>query len=233
MARTNVSQTSTIGGIALGPNAKGGYVIGGTKDYEWGDTVDNDTSGEGIPLLMGSGDQHFALSVYADDGGTAFTAGWGSTVFASMHPTEAIEGNPNISLYAVTGQVLLSASTAVGGYVAGVYGVAKALTGVTVANHFFGGNFSCNLPATSVFSAGSFCGGIMIGGEYAGTTSGDVTGIYFANPSSGTFDYAFVFGTNTPNANGMVLTGAASGSQTHRLKVKAGPTDFFIKLHTA
>ena len=63
--------------------------------------------------------------------------------------------------------------------------------------------------------------------------TGKVCGIFFQNATGATqFDYAFVFGQNTAYA-GMVTVAAVSGSQTHKVKVQAGGTDYFIPLYTA
>ena len=233
MGLTNVSETSTFNGIALGPNADGVFVIGGTKDVLYGGDVSNDTAGDGIALVAADGDQHFALMINADDGGTALTAGWVSTIFGGFKNHTAITGGPNVSVHGVTGQVHMGASINSTGNFCGVYGIAETVSGVTITNtNFFGGNFGATIPSGATLAAGAWAGGIVVSGNYGGTTTGKVVGMHFMNPSGAYFDGAFSFGQNSAYA-GCVATGAVGGSQTHKLKVFMGGTAMYIPMNTS
>ena len=231
MAITNVSQTSTFGGIGLGPNADGVFVMGGTNDLLYGGDVSNDVAGDGLTVVSADGDQHFGLAVYADENDTALTAGWVSTIFGSMKTYNAITGSPNVSAFGVTGQMHVGASLTSIGNICGVYGIAETVSGVTIGAQFFGGLFGASLPSGATINTSYACGGIIIGGSYGGTTTGDVLGIYFQNPGTGDFDG--IFGLDSRN----VTDGAVGGSNTKKIKVRAlvgGTwTTYYIPLNTS
>lgn len=232
MTLTNVSETSTFEGIAFGPNADGVFVIGGTKDVLYGGDISNDTAGDGIALVSADGDQHFALAVFADDGGTELAAGWVSAIFGNFKNHTAVTPSANLSMFGTTGQLHVGASVTSIGNLCGVYGIAETVSGVTITNApFFGGLFGATLPSGA--TATGYMGGIIIGGNYAGTTTGKVVAVYIQNPtSSANFDAAFAFGQNAEFA-GCVTVAAVGGSQTHKLKVYAGGTMYYIPMHTA
>lgn len=213
---------------------EGGHMrIGETDDFQYGGDMSNDDSGDGILVESADGFKHFALDVFADDGGAALTAGWVSAGFFSMKTYAAVSGSPNLSAFGVTGQIHLAASLTSIGNICGVYGIAETVSGVTVPAVFFGGLFGATVPSGATVPAGGYCGGIIIGGNYGGTLTGNVVGIFFQNPgSTANFDYAFAFGQNSEFA-GMVEVAAVGGSNTHKLKVIAGGTDFFIPMYTS
>jgi hypothetical protein len=176
--------TSTFGGIALGPNSDGRYVIGGTNDILYGGDMSGDEAGYGITLASEDGKKHFALAVYGDDGGTAYGAGWTSAIFGSnvIHTTIA---SGNVSGFATSGQMHIGASIATTGNLGGVYGVIETDDTVTLAGNCFGGVFGATIPSTVTGHDSYWMGGILIGGTNAGgTTTNNYVGIYFQNPGA-------------------------------------------------
>ncbi len=225
--------TSTFGGIALGPNADGNFVIGQTADILYCGDVSSDTEGMGIPVISADGDQHFALSVYADDSDNELGAGWVSSIFGSMKIYEAVTPSANLSAFGVTGQIHLAASVASTGNICGLYGVAETVSGVTVTANFFGAVLGATLPSGATLAGSYYAGGLIIGGSYAGTTTGIVVPIFIQNPTStAQFDAAFAFGQDSQFA-GVVTVAAVGGSNTHKLKVYAGGTLYYIPMYTA
>lgn len=225
--------TSTFMGLALAANTDGVFNIGATRDILYGGDMTSDVAGDGIQVISADGDQHFALAVYADDADTELGAGWVSSIFGSMKVYEAVTPSANLSAFGVTGQLHLAANVATTGNLCGVYGVAETVSGVTVTGNFFGAVFGATIPSGATLADGYYAGGIIIGGSYAGTTTGKVVGIFLQNPSStAQFDAAFAFGQDSQMA-GVITAAAVSGSQTHKLKVYAGGTMYYIPLHTA
>jgi len=208
-------------------------VVGKTADILYGGDMSSDTAGMGIKVVSADGDNHFAHAVYADDGGAELAAGWVSAIFGSMKTYIAVTPSCNLSAFGVTGQIHAAASIASIGNIAGVYGIAETVTGVTLDANFFGGTFGAVVPSGATLGAGQYTGGIIIGGSYAGTISGKAVGVFLQNPgSTKQFDAAFAFGQDSQMA-GCVTVAAVGGSQTHKLKVYAGGTLFYIPLHTA
>lgn len=232
---SKVSQTSTYMGLALGPNPDGVFVIGGTNDVTYGGDMSGDSEDLGITVKSENGDQHFALAVYADDGGDELTTGWVSAIFGSTVIYEAIDtASANVSAFGVTGQTHIDASVASIGNIGGVYGVVETSgAGVTITHNIMGGLFGATLASGDTLASGYYASAIQLGGSYSGTSTGRLVGIFFQNPG-GTedFDYAFAFGQDTAYA-GVVTVAAVSGSQTHKLKVLAGGTAYYIPMYTA
>ena len=226
-------KTSTFMGLALAANADGNFVIGETADILYGGDMTNDTEGMGIPVISADGDQHFALSVYADDSGDELAAGWVSSIFGSMKIYEAVTPSANLSAFGVTGQLHLAASVSSIGNLCGLYGIAETVTGVTVTGNFFGAVLGATLPTGATLASGYYTGGLIIGGNYDGTLTGHAVGIFLQNPTStANFDAAFAFGQNSEFA-GVVTAAAVGGSNTHKLKVYAGGTLYYIPMYTA
>jgi len=226
-------KTSTFMGLALAANADGNFVIGETADILYGGDMTNDTEGMGIPVISADGDQHFALSVYADDAGDELAAGWVSSIFGSMKIYEAVTPSANLSAFGVTGQLHLAASVSTTGNLCGLYGIAETVSGVTVTGNFFGAVLGAVLPSGATIASSYYTGGLMIGGNYAGTTTGIVVPIFIQNPTStAQFDAAFAFGQDSQFA-GCVTVAAVGGSNTHKLKVYAGGTLYYIPMYTA
>jgi len=224
---------SLYDGLALGPNAQGVFVIGSTQDATYGGDMSNDTAGLGVTLDSDSGNQQFALAVYADDNNTTLPAGWVSSIFGSMKIYADVSSSVNLSAFGATGQLHVDGSITGIGNLAGVYGVAETSgNGITLTNNFSGGLFGPTLASGDTLASGYYMSGIQIGGNIAGTTTGHTVGIYFQNPSGSQWDYAFAFGQNSQFA-GCVTAAAVGGSQTHKVKVIAGGTAYFIPLHTA
>ena len=222
------------GDLIFYSNTIGGRMqVGETDDLLYGGDMSNDDAGDGITVVSADGKQHFGLAVYADDGDNALEAGWVSGGFFSMKNYNAIAGGINTSVIGLTGQVHAGASINSGGNVFGVAGWAETVSGVTITTApFFGGNFSATIPSGATLAANTYAGGILISGSYGGTITGNLVGIYFQNPSNAQYDYAFAFGQNAQFA-GMVTVAAVGGSNTHKLKVIAGGTDYFIPMYTS
>lgn len=207
--------------------------IGETDDFTYGGDISNDDSGDGILVESADGFKHFALDVYADDGGTALTAGWVSTGFFNFKNYAAVTGSINLSTFGLTGQLHIGASMNTIAQHCGIFGIMETVSGVTLANaNFFGGFFAATIPSGATLASGAYGGAIIVSGSHGGTISGNLVGIHFMNPSGAQFDYAFSFGQNSAFA-GVVAVGAVGGSQTHKLKVLAGGTDYFIPMNTA
>ena len=207
--------------------------VGETADFTYGGDVSSDSAGDGIRVEGADGFKHFAYDVYADDGGTALTAGWVSSGFFSMKNYAAVTGGINLSTFGLTGQFHAGASISSIGNICGIFGVAETVTGVTLSCNFFGAVLGATIPSGATLSANYYAGGLIIGGNYAGTTTGNIVAIFLQNPTStANFDYAFAFGQNAEYA-GVVTVAAVGGSNTHKLKVIAGGTDFFIPMYTS
>lgn len=205
MTLTSVSQTSTFGGIALGPNAVGAYVIGGTNDETWGGDMSGDSAGLGI-TLSGSGNNKFALSVYGDDNATAITENWVSAGFFSYVNYAAQTAG---SAMGVTGQVHIGANIT-GDNITGVFGLVESDSAQTVNAHVFGGMFAVILSAGTYSSAYRTAAISLTANTAGATTNGVVSGIQFANAATG-FDAAFSFGNVGGNMTG---TGADATAST-------------------
>ena len=235
MAITNVSQTSTFGGIGLGPNADGVYVIGGTKDTLYGGDMTNDRAGDGIALTGGSSsDSHFALAVYGDDGGTAVASGWVSTGFFS-YVNYAVQAAG--SAMALMGQVQLKNDFTAGDNIVGTAGLVYAdsnleSAALAVSAHCFGGQFSVT------FSSGTFAAGYRLAAASltcntnGATTNGTVTGLHFMNATSGGMDAAMSFGTVAGDitGSGCDLTAAAGDQDLGHILVYLGSTLGYINV---
>lgn len=226
--------TSTYMGLALAADTNGVVILGNTNDVTYGGDMSGDTAGTGITLSSAdSSKKHFAMAVYGDDNGSELAAGWVSSIFGSFVQYGAITPSANVSMFGVTGQVHVGAAIATIGNIAGVYGIAECDSAVTIAGNMFGGCFGASVPSGTTLSAGYYTGGIIIGGSYGGTISGKAVGIFLQNPgSTKQFDAAFAFGQDSQFA-GCVVVAAVGGSQTHKLKVYAGGTLYYIPLHTA
>ena len=191
------------------------------------------TAGDGVSIVATDGGQQRALLVCADDGGTALGAGWCQAILGSTKVyTTVSSGNP--SIFGTSGELWLDESVTTTGNLSGIQGAAVVATSMTVTGNIFGVTLGCVFPTGAVLASGHYTGGAIIGGHYAGTMTGKVVGIFFQNPTSAEqqFDYAFAFGQNDAFA-GCVAAAAVGGSHTHKLKVIAGGTDYFIPMYTA
>lgn len=191
------------------------------------------SSGDGVTVVATDGGQQRALLACADDGGTALGAGWCQAILGSMEVYTAVaSGNP--SIFGTSGELWLNESVTTTGNLSGIQGAAVVKTGKTVTGNIFGVTLGAVFPTGAVLASGYYTGGAIIGGHYAGTMTGNVVGIFFQNPTSAAqqFDYAFAFGQNDAFA-GCVAVAAVGGSQTHKLKVIAGGTPYFIPMYTA
>ncbi len=203
-----------------------------------GDTVtgagdmSSDTAGKGIALTVAA-DDNFCIDVYGDDGGTALTAGWVSSVFGSFVNYAAVTGGANVSIFGVSGQVHAGAAIASIGNVAGIFGVAECDSAVTLACNFFGGNFGATVPSGTIIGSGYYTGGIMIGGNYQGTLTGHAVAIFVQNPTgTAQFDAFVALGQDSKMA-GCVTAAAVGGSNTHKIKVYVGGTLMYVPVYTA
>ena len=191
------------------------------------------TAGDGVSIVATDGGQQRALLVCADDGGTALGAGWCQAILGSTKVyTTVSSGNP--SIFGTSGELWLDESVTTTGNLSGIQGAAVVATSMTVTGNIFGVTLGCVFPTGAVLASGYYTGGAIISGHYAGTMTGKVVGIFFQNPTSAEqqFDYAFAFGQNDAFA-GCVAAAAVGGSHTHKLKVIAGGTDYFIPMYTA
>ena len=189
-------------------------------------------SGDGVTIVATDGGQQRALIACADDGGTALTAGWCQAILGSTEVYTTFDAAA--SVFGTSGEVWLNNSVTSTGNISGLQGAAVMKTLKTATANVFGVTLGTVWATGSVLASGYYTGGAIIGGHYAGTMTGKVCGIFFQNPTSASqmFDYAFVFGQNDAFA-GCVTVAAVGGSQTHKLKVQAGGTDYFIPMYTA
>jgi hypothetical protein len=189
-------------------------------------------SGDGVTIVATDGGQQRALMVCVDDGGTALTAGWCQAILGSTEVYTTF--NAAASVFGTSGEVWLNESVTTSGNISGIQGAAVMKTGKTATANVFGVTLGTVWPTGAVLASGFYTGGAIIGGHYEGTMTGKVVGIFFQNPTSASqmFDYAFAFGQNDAFA-GCVTVAAVGGSNTHKLKVIAGGTDFFIPMYTA
>lgn len=226
--------TAKYMGMALMEDANGVWRIGGTNDVLYGGDMSGDVAGNGILLASADGKKHFAFSVYGDDGGTELAAGWVSAIFGSMVIYTAVTPSCNLSAFGVTGQIHIDASITTSAQVAGVYGVAETSgAGITVtatSGGLFGGVFGAVLASGDTLAADSYAGGILIGGNYAGTSTGKLVAIMVQNPSGDNFDAAFAFGQNAEYAGCGDATADASDDIWGHLKVYMGGTLCYINL---
>ena len=189
------------------------------------------SSGDGVTIVATDGGQQRALIACADDGGTALTAGWCQAILGSTEVYTTF--NAAVSVFGTSGEVWLNESVTSTGNISGLQGAAVMKTGKTATANVFGVTLGTVWATGSVLASEYYTGGAIIGGHYAGTMTGKVVGIFFQNPTSDQqFDYAFAFG-NTDAFAGCVTVAAVSGSQTHKLKVIANGTDYFIPMYTA
>jgi len=190
------------------------------------------SSGDGVTIVATDGGQQRALIACADDGGTALTAGWCQAILGSTEVYTTF--NAAASVFGTSGEVWLNESVTTTGNISGIQGAAVMKTGKTATANVFGVTLGTVFPSGAILASGYYTGGAIIGGDYSGTMTGKVVGIFFQNPTSAgqQFDYAFAFGQNTAFA-GCVTVAAVGGSQTHKLKVIAGGTDYFIPMYTA
>jgi len=216
--------TSTFEGIALGPNADGVYVIGGTNDVLYGGDMSGDEAGSGILVDEGSGKKHFALAVYADDGGTVMTSGWVSAIFGSMVVYGAVVYPGNVSAFGVAGQVHLGAAQGSIGNLAGVYGCAEVDGSLSVGQWIFGGCFGITVPSGSTIAYRA--GGIIIGGSLGGTHTGVACPIFIQSPGSGAWDVVFSM-DNLDTATDNTAHGSTAAG---RWKVNQGGTTKYLHL---
>jgi hypothetical protein len=194
---------------------------------------ERDDVGDGIPIVATDGGRQRGLLVCADDGGVALSTGWCQAVLGSTRVDTAVStGNP--SIFGTSGELWVNNNLTTTGNLSGLQGAAVCAAGKTVTGNIFGVTLGCVFPSTAVLASSYYTGGAIICGHYEGTMTGKIVGIFFQNPTSaGTqFDYAFAFGQNSAYA-GMVTVAAVGGSNTHKLKVIAGGTDFFIPMYTS
>lgn len=206
--------------------------IGTTQDSLYGGDMTGDSAGDGIAVAGSDGTAHFAHEVYADDAGTALTAGWVSASFNSMKVYTAVTGSINLSAFGLTGQLHLEASVSSIGNLCGIYGLAETVSGVTIGGApFFGGLFGATIPSGATNTG--YAGGIIIGGSYDGTTTGIIVPIFVQNPTStANFDAAFAFGQNAEYAGCGDATADASEDIWGHLKVYMGGTLCYINLYS-
>lgn len=207
--------------------------IGDTADVLYGGDMSGDSAGLGIQLSSADGTRHFAHAVYADDGGQELGAGWVSGIFGSMVIYTAVTPSANLSAFGVTGQLHVDANVASIGNLCGLYGVAETSgAGVTVDANLFGGVFGVTLASGDTLGDGYYAGGILIGGNYAGTSTGKLVAVFVQNPSGDNFDAFAALGQNSEEA-GCVVDAAVGGSNTKKIKWYIGGTLMYTPLYTA
>ena len=190
------------------------------------------SSGDGVTIVATDGGQQRALIVCADDGGTALTAGWCQAILGSTEVYTTF--NAAASVFGTSGELWLNESVTTTGNLSGIQGAAVMKTGKTATANVFGATLGTVWVSGAILASGYYTGGAIISGHFAGTMTGKTVGIFFQCPTSGTFDYAFIFGQDGTDSNHSGITvGAVSGSQTHKIRVRAAGTDFFIPMYTA
>lgn len=195
-------------GLALGPNSDGQFQIGGT--YATGGDMTSASAGEGVALTAA---KPFALSVYADDGGTAIASSWVSAGFFSYVNFAA---QATGSAFGLSAQLHIGAAFTACDNIAGVYGVTECDSAITTAAHTYGGLFAISLSA-GTFSGNRVIAGVGVSTNNAGaTTNGPVVGIHFIKNDTGS-DAAFMFG----NLNNSV-TGTGADKTAHTATTIAG-----------
>jgi hypothetical protein len=217
---------SSYDGLALGPNSDGQFILGGTNATA-GDMT-SASAGQGITLTAAA---PFALSVYADDGGTAVASSWVSAGFFSYINFAAQAAG---SAMALTGQMHIGANFTAGDNVAGVYGTTECDSAKTINAHVFGGLFGVSCSAGTV-GASYRVAAIQTGVNMTGATvSGTQTHINFLGGTGGTATAAMSFGTiaNDMTGSGADRTAsAASGTIVGRIKVYLGATLGYINVY--
>jgi hypothetical protein len=219
---------SLYDGLALGPNADGQYIIGGT--YATAGDMTYASAGQGIPLTAAA---PFALSVYADDGGTAIASSWVSTGFFSYVNFAA---QATGSAFALTGQLHIGADFTACDNIAGVFGVTECDSAETINAHVFGGMFSINVSA-GTFSSGYSMAAVCVSGRQSGaTTSGLLTGVHFEGGTGYGLDAAMSFG-HLANADmtgcGADLTAHESTSILGHVIVYLGSTKGYVNVYSS
>jgi hypothetical protein len=177
-------QGATYDGLAVAADSDGQFIIGGT--YATAGDMTSASAGEGVTLTAA---KPFALSVYADDGGTAVASSWVSAGFFSYENFAAQAAGSAIAL---TGQLHIGANFTACDYLSGVYGVVECATAKTVNSHIGAGQFALYLTA-GTYGASYRLAAIAVSAEATGATiNGTIAGIHFVNASD--FGAAFSFG---------------------------------------
>ena len=219
-------KSSTYMGIAVGPNADGQFVIGGT--YATAGDMTSATAGQGVTLTAAA---PFALAVYGDDNGVAIASSWVSAGFFSYINFAA---QATGSAIGVTGQVHIGANFTACDNIAGVYGIAECDSAKTINAHVFGGQFGVVLSAGTV-GASYRVAGISVSCNTTGATvSGTKTHILFYGGTGQNADAAMAFGTiaNDMTGSGADRTAsAASGTIVGRIKVYLGNSLGYINVY--
>ncbi len=217
---------SLYDGIALGPDANGQFIIGGT--FATAGDMTSASAGEGVKLTAAA---PFALSVYADDGGTAVASSWVSAGFFSYINFAA---QATGSAIALTGQLHIGANFTACDNIVGVYGITECDSAKTINGHVFGGQFGVSLSAGTV-GASYRVAGINVSVNTTGATvSGTKTHINFYGGTGQTADAAMSFGTiaNDMTGSGANKTATVGDTILGHVLVYLGATLGYINVYS-
>lgn len=185
--------------------------------------------GEFVSAAAGSGmvissSRTAGFRIYADDGAAALTAGSYRAGISRMLVVNAITTG-DISIFGFQGQIKVKANVASSGHLAGLWGYAE-ISGASVSN-VAGVKAMIDVPSGATVASGAVASGLMIvSNDLGGTITGDTAMIHVPNPVSGTWEYAFVFGS----APGAIVTDTSNlpAAATHKIKCKFGSTEFYL-----
>lgn len=184
----------------------------------------------GVPISSSNIRAH---GVYADDAGTALTAGWYMAEFHQFTIASAQVALANISVFGSVGEVHLNASIQPGGNHAGVFAYAEVQTGKTLtmgSNISFSGLLAgIDLPSGAILGAGVMAP-IAAGGNLGGTHTGKVVGLHFTNPSAGSYDYFMQIGGLGTDTTGFTDATAHGSTESGRLKIRSGSNVKYLHL---
>lgn len=199
----------------------------------------NDSGVVGYGVALSSTNQ-FAAGVYADDGGTALTAGWYAAAFDQFLLDTTYTDSRNVSAFGHCGELHLGVSITPGGNYAGEFAYAEIETGKTwtaADNLSFSGLLAgLDVPSGAIIAANSTASCIAMGGNFGGTHTGKLVGVHVTNPSAGAYDYLFQFGWSNAagDSTGLIETITANtGKMTKGIKVRSGTTEYWVVCQTA
>ena len=181
------------------------------------------TEGAGLAL---SSVRTAAFRVYADDGGTALTAGaYRAAVARMLWGTKVSSGD--ISVYGLQGQLKITGDQAAAtGIAGGTWGYLELASGGKV--NIGGGVVSqVDVPTGATISTVAAC---FLGksNTLAGTHTGNAVILYVPTPGAGTFDQFLQIGASTG-----LTTGTTGNTAAGCLKVMDGVTQKYIQLFSA
>ena len=167
-----------------------------------------------------------AFRVYADDGGTALTAGaYRAAVARMLWGTKVSSGD--ISVYGLQGQLKITGDQAAAtGIAGGTWGYLELASGGKV--NIGGGVVSqVDVPSGATINTVAACY-LAKANTLAGTHTGNAVILYVPTPGAGTFDQFLQLGASTG-----LTTGTTGSTAAGCLKVMDGVTQKYIQLFSA